>query len=257
MAVTQGRKDLLKIGQLAAESGVPVGTIKFYLREGLLPPPTVKTSRTMAYYDRSFLDRIRVIKRLQERYLPLRVIKSLLDEHKTITPAEAATLILLEPAVVNALQAGSQAEPATLREVRRRYRSATPERLALLGEMGLLHPRSQRGEPVFDGDDQALLEAMHRADEAGFSPELFPIEDLGHYVDLLGELADREVRLFTRHVTGRLDPAQARVLVAHALDASEPIILALRRKLLRMALEKALSAPQGRPRTPTRKRGVE
>ena len=41
--------ELLKISELAERSGVPVATVRHYLREGLLPEP-VKTSRNMAYY---------------------------------------------------------------------------------------------------------------------------------------------------------------------------------------------------------------
>src|SRR4051794_30167222 len=67
---------LLKISELAAQSGVSAGTIKHYLREGLLPEP-IKTSRNMAYYPPDFVDRIRLIKRLQEeRFMPLRHIKN-------------------------------------------------------------------------------------------------------------------------------------------------------------------------------------
>ena len=39
---------LLRMRELAAASGVSAGTIKHYLREGLLPEP-VRTSRKMAY----------------------------------------------------------------------------------------------------------------------------------------------------------------------------------------------------------------
>ena len=54
---------LLKISELADRSDVSVGTIKHYLREGLLPEP-VKTSRNMAYYPADFVDRIRMIKQV-------------------------------------------------------------------------------------------------------------------------------------------------------------------------------------------------
>ena len=64
------------MGELAEASGVPAPTIKHYLREGLLPEP-VKTSRNMAYYPPEFVDRIKLIKRLQEeRFMPLKAIKS-------------------------------------------------------------------------------------------------------------------------------------------------------------------------------------
>ena len=60
--------------------------MRHYLREGLLPEP-VKTSRNMAYYPPEFVDRIRLIKQLQEeRFMPLRVIRDLLDS-RTATPS--------------------------------------------------------------------------------------------------------------------------------------------------------------------------
>ena len=61
---------LLRIGQLANMAGVSAPTIKHYVKEGLLPRP-VKTSRNMAYYDESCVERINLIKRIQkERFLP-------------------------------------------------------------------------------------------------------------------------------------------------------------------------------------------
>ncbi len=79
----------LRMSELADASGVPPGTIKHYLREGLLPEP-VKTSRNMAYYPPEFVDRIKLIKQLQEeRYLPLKAIKEVLDrlaELEVLTP---------------------------------------------------------------------------------------------------------------------------------------------------------------------------
>src|SRR5581483_3333591 len=63
-------EEMLRMGELARASGVSAATIKHYLREGLLPEP-VKTSRNMAYYPAEFVDRIRLIKQLQEeRYMP-------------------------------------------------------------------------------------------------------------------------------------------------------------------------------------------
>ncbi len=72
-------QELLKVSELSERSGVPVATIHHYLREGLLPEP-VKTSRNMAYYPPEFVDRLRLIKQLQEeRFMPLKVIRELLD----------------------------------------------------------------------------------------------------------------------------------------------------------------------------------
>ena len=79
----------LKMSELADASGVSAGTIKHYLREGLLPEP-VRTSRNMAYYPPEFVDRIRTIKRLQEeRFMPLRLIREVLEQaDRPRTPAD-------------------------------------------------------------------------------------------------------------------------------------------------------------------------
>ena len=71
--------DAYKMKDLISLSGVSRQTIHYYLREGLLPPP-VRASKNMAYYDVSTVDDIRLIKELQEkRYLPLAVIKEILQ----------------------------------------------------------------------------------------------------------------------------------------------------------------------------------
>ena len=93
---------LLKISELADQSGVPVATIRHYLREGLLPEP-VKTSRNMAYYPPEFVDRIKLIKRLQEeRFLPLKAIKTVLDED----PDRAEAMLELGDQILDRALAG-------------------------------------------------------------------------------------------------------------------------------------------------------
>src|SRR5712691_12856593 len=90
---------LLKMSELAERSGVSTGTIKHYLREGLLPEP-VKTSRNMAYYPPEFVDRIRLIKQLQEeRFMPLRVIRDLL-EREDAEPERLRAMIDLEDKIL-------------------------------------------------------------------------------------------------------------------------------------------------------------
>lgn len=53
----------MRISELAARTGVPVGTVKFYLREGLLPPGE-PTSATQAQYGEQHLARLRLIRAL-------------------------------------------------------------------------------------------------------------------------------------------------------------------------------------------------
>ena len=73
----------MKISELAERGGVPVATVKYYIREGMLPRGVV-TSATRAEYDDGHLARLKLIAALADvRGLPLarvRDILALVDE---------------------------------------------------------------------------------------------------------------------------------------------------------------------------------
>ena len=103
-----GVDGLLKMRELAEASGVSAGTIKHYLREGLLDGAdrVVRTSRNMAYYPPDFVERIRLIKRLQEeRFMPLGAIRKVLEED----PERAAALVEIEDRIIERAIAGAPA----------------------------------------------------------------------------------------------------------------------------------------------------
>ncbi|MEO6880473.1 MAG: MerR family transcriptional regulator [Mycobacteriaceae bacterium] len=53
----------MRISELARRGGVPVGTVKYYLREGLLPPGEA-TSATQASYDEGHVERLTLVRAL-------------------------------------------------------------------------------------------------------------------------------------------------------------------------------------------------
>jgi DNA-binding transcriptional MerR regulator len=53
----------MRIGELARRGGVPVGTVKYYLREGLLPPGAL-TAATQATYDERHVERLALVRAL-------------------------------------------------------------------------------------------------------------------------------------------------------------------------------------------------
>ncbi len=69
--------DELLIHELAERAGISVRTIRYYIEEGLLPQPTYQGK--YSYYDLSYLDRLELIRRLKESYLPLREIKEIMS----------------------------------------------------------------------------------------------------------------------------------------------------------------------------------
>lgn len=67
------------ISELCQRSGVPLPTVKFYLREGLLPPGDTDRPRR-AYYDERHLRRLSLIRSLQQvAGLPLSTIRGLVE----------------------------------------------------------------------------------------------------------------------------------------------------------------------------------
>jgi DNA-binding transcriptional MerR regulator len=68
----------MRISELSAESGVPVATIKYYLREALLPEG-IRSSPTQATYEQRHLQRLRVIRALVESGVSIAETRKVLD----------------------------------------------------------------------------------------------------------------------------------------------------------------------------------
>jgi DNA-binding transcriptional MerR regulator len=233
------REGLLKISDLSRESGVPVATIKFYLREGLLPAPTLKTGRSMAWYDRTFVDRIRFIKELQtKRFLPLDVIRRIVDQNRRdVGPQELDALLSLEGKVYEAIHYNPEARPLSRAEVRARYGIADEE-LNVSVSLGVLSPVDRDGVEYFEGNDLALLDTFRSMKQCGLTSELIPAEtSLPVYVDSVMQLVRNELGIFTSAIRDSEDPAQIAEMAASAMKLSEQFIVLLRRKLLVVATQ--------------------
>lgn len=69
----------MRISELSRRTGVPVATIKYYLREGVLPPGEL-TAATQARYDDGHVHRLRLVRALVEvGRLSLTATKQVLD----------------------------------------------------------------------------------------------------------------------------------------------------------------------------------
>src|ERR671922_2151942 len=63
----------LSLGELTRAAGVSIRTVRYYIAEGLLPPPVGAGPRSA--YTTAHLDRLRLIARLKTAYLPLKEIR--------------------------------------------------------------------------------------------------------------------------------------------------------------------------------------
>jgi DNA-binding transcriptional MerR regulator len=224
---------LLKMKELSEASGVSAGTIKHYLREGLLPEP-VKTSRNMAYYPPEFVERIRLIKQLQEeRFMPLKVIKAMLDAD----PERARALVELEDRILERALAG-EATRTSAAELRRR--SDVPQevldRLAELDVVG----RDTRG---YGPRDVEIVEAIGRFRAGGYDERIgFTVYDTLRYKRVLDELVKEEVQVLMDRLAGELDPDRAAELIAAGAEPLKDLIAALHQKALVAELRRQRAA---------------
>lgn len=67
----------LDIATLADAAAVTPRTVRYYIQQGLLPSPSKRGPG--ANYDRSLVDRLQLIKRLQREHLPLAEIRNQLE----------------------------------------------------------------------------------------------------------------------------------------------------------------------------------
>jgi DNA-binding transcriptional MerR regulator len=225
--------ELLRMGELAEASGVPAPTIKHYLREGLLPEP-VKTSRNMAYYPPEFVDRIKLIKRLQEeRFLPLKAIKSVLDEGSE----RAEALLELEDRILDRALAGEQARTSAT-EVRKRY-GVPKEVLDRLAELEILTPNSRGYSP----SDITIIEAIGRFRAGGYDEQIgFTVYDTLRYKTALEELVQQEVEMVMSRLAGEVSPERVVEMLEAGAQPLKDLIAALHTKLLVAELERQRAA---------------
>jgi DNA-binding transcriptional MerR regulator len=223
------QNQLLRMRELAEASGVPAPTIKHYLREGLLPEP-VKTSRNMAYYPPEFVDRIRLIKRLQEeRYLPLKAIKNVLDED----PDRAKAMLELGDQILDRALAGERSRTSAA-EVRKRY-GVPKEVLDRLAELEVLTP-NRRG---YTPSDVTIIEAISRFRAGGYDEQIgFTVYDTLRYKAALEELVRQEVDVVMERLAGEVPPERVVELLEAGAQPLKDFIAALHTKLMVAELER-------------------
>jgi DNA-binding transcriptional MerR regulator len=225
----------LKMSELATASGVSAGTIKHYLREGLLGngDEVVRTSRNMAWYPPEFVERIRLIKRLQEeRFMPLRLIREVLADG----PERLRALVEVEDRILEAAAASAVAARTRVgrEEMLERY-DVPANVLDRLAGIGVLTPDDQG----YDADDVAIIEAIARFRAGGYDEALgFTVYDTLRYRDALAPLVQEEVGTLLGRLAGEVEPEHAVEIIASGREPLRELVGAMHSKLLLAELER-------------------
>jgi DNA-binding transcriptional MerR regulator len=221
--------ELLKMSELSQRTGVSAGTIRYYLREGLLGEGAdiVRTSRNMAYYPLDYVERIKLIKRLQhQRYMPLRVIRDALEED----PGRVSALIELEDRILErVLQSEETSGRVPVREAAERYQLPRNV-LERLAEIGVLTP----ARAGYDEDDVKIIEAIASFRAGGYEEALgFTVYETLRYREALEPLVVEEVSLLLERLArGEVDIERALQMVEAGAEPLRALIGAMHSKLL-------------------------
>ncbi|MDQ3765664.1 MAG: MerR family transcriptional regulator [Actinomycetota bacterium] len=200
----------MRISELSRRSGVPVATIKYYLREGLMPPGR-STAATQADYNQAHLRRLRLVRALSEvgglSLASVRAILTAVDD-----PNLGLHEILGQTHHALAGDVGSATDDPD-------WPAARAEVDALLDELGW-HVNTRA--PARDQLARALL-TLRRLDASPTNEELRP------YASAAQTLAAHELALLA---TSAESDASVSDLVQRAVIGTvlyEPVLLALRR----------------------------
>lgn len=197
----------MRISELATRSGVPVATIKYYLREKVLPEGE-RSSATQAAYGEAHVQR-------------LGVIRALVDAGVGISGVRKVVAVLEEPPE-NPYDLLGAANAAVTPQV-----SAD---LDLTAANVLLERMGGSVDSCFPDQIAAVAHALATLDRAGFTvPE--PVMDA--YIEHLGALAEAELAATPET---SIEDAVRYIVLGTALV--EPLILALRRVAEQVAASK-------------------
>ncbi|MFC9330895.1 MerR family transcriptional regulator [Kitasatospora sp. NPDC057015] len=135
------------IGELAALTGLPVRTIRFWSDEGVVPP-TDRTPAGYRLYDRDARARLDLVRTLRDLGVDLATVQRLLDRETTVAEVAAVHAQALD-AQIRTLRL----RRAVLRAVARR--GSSPEELELMNTLAKLSDQERR-RLVQDFVDQAF-----------------------------------------------------------------------------------------------------
>ena len=168
-----------RIDDLARRAGLTVDTIRYYQREGLLPPG--ERSGRLNLYGPSHLERLERIKELQSRRFSLAACRAILNSDRQV--------------VIEGLFADSPGGSYTFDELVDRTNVDSSLAVDLL-DIGLLRDPGEFGREAYDNEDLELLRTMAEVERLGI-PGKALVELARIYAEGVEATQQQVVELFT------------------------------------------------------------
>lgn len=229
----------MKIRELVLRTQVSKETVHYYIREGLLPHP-LKRGRNIADYDDSFIERIRLIKELQDNYfLPLSVIKKIMK--KPGKSSEGQSFLRLRSEYFRPVD---QLLPSEI-SGENAFREATglgSKWLSKMEEWRIITPVLRDGQKIYYQDDITLAKLFVRMDKIGVgASDGFNPEALKHYRDMFREIVVMSHKYYFQAALGKLNPEEFSRRIVEGREVMSFFFYHLYRKISRDEYQRILS----------------
>jgi DNA-binding transcriptional MerR regulator len=196
----------IRIDELARRADLTVDTIRFYQREGLLPP--AERAGRAKVYGQDHLARLAQIKDLQARRFSLAAIKSLLESDRTD--------------LVDGIFSGEGSASYSLTELIETTDSS-PELAARLHEAGLLRDPADYGRDAYDSTDLDVLRAVIELERLGLPDDIL-VELSSIYVRGVEGMQLQVLELFQGMSGPAWDPDELKAFQANAAAAAGQLL---------------------------------
>lgn len=218
----------VRMRELERLTGVGRETIRFYIREGLLPEPD-RASANSAFYNEMHVVRLRAIKRLQEeRFLPLAIIRTLLDAEDGDRWLHADAFPDLDAMLRARLDTGG--DGGTLEELAEQT-GLSIEELGRAAEEGLLCPDL---DGRFGPRNFAIARCLRELNAIGFTEARGFVGVGAMYAQFIEWLVGQEMRLFFEHTAGKIGDDEALAMAERGIaTVNEMLSLMRTREILR------------------------
>ena len=226
----------MRMSELVEKTGVNRETIRYYIREGLLPKPR-KISRNMADYTHDCVDQIVLIKELQDRlFLPLAAIKKILRQGR-ISQTDQARVRLqsdyLRP-LEHLLPAKVKGEATFIK-----ITGIRADRLGAFEEWGIITPQLVDGQKVYSQEDLTIGKIISGYRSMGLGVEHGASATfLKEARDMVMDILDRSSADFDKVVRDR-PPEEQLEMATSASEITAQLLYHFYRKLSQDLVDKA------------------
>ena len=234
----------MKMKELETLSGVGRETIRFYIREGLLPEPE-RPKPNVAIYCEEHIRRLEVIRTLQrERFLPLGVIKRLLYEAGGRALDTVPGLFGLEFMLAARLGAETARAPVDAERLAAETGIALADMRRLADSGVIVLVAGADGRPALQPQDAAVIRLWGRVNGLGFTQEAgYTPDDMRKYHAVAETLAEFEVADFYARLADEVDADRAAGMAVQGMAATLEMLGYLRaRGILRRVTERNAAA---------------